>query len=74
MVWFLERGSDRLVCEIRRSIDDDRYEFELAAEGTPVQTLRFESPSQLIDEYLRRQSALQAEGWRPRVSEVPMFS
>ena len=74
MVWFLERGDTRLVCEIRRSEEHEKYEFELARPGEVPVTQQFDSPSELIDEYLRRQSALQAEGWRPRVVEVPMFS
>jgi hypothetical protein len=74
MVWFLERGDSRLVCEIRCSDDNGAYEFELAKPGQLPETQRFESPSQLIDTYLQRQSTLRAEGWRPRVVEVPMFS
>ena len=74
MTWLLERGSDRLTCEIRRSIEDDVYEFELAAPGETVEMHRFESASQLIDEYLRRQAALQADGWRPRVEDAQLLN
>jgi hypothetical protein len=73
MVWFLERGESRLVCEIRRIDNSDTYEFELGPEGQPAETVQFASPSQLIDAYLRRQSALQADGWRPRAADVPLF-
>jgi hypothetical protein len=74
MLWLLERGDTRLLCEIRCSDDDGKYEFELAKPGQPPETQRFDSPSQLIDVYLKKQRTLQAEGWRPRVVEVPMFS
>jgi hypothetical protein len=74
MVWFLERGDTRLVCEIRRSETDDTYQFELARPGLPPETECFDSASQLIDAYLKRQRALQAEGYRPRIMEIPMFS
>jgi hypothetical protein len=74
MVWLLERGDTRVVCEIRRSESDDTYEFELARPGQPPVTELFECPSQLIDAYLKKQSLLRAEGYRPRVVEVPMFS
>lgn len=74
MLWLLERGDTRVVCEIRCSEDDGKYEFEVARPGEAPETQRFESPSQLIDEYLRRQSTLRAEGWRPQIVEVPMFS
>lgn len=74
MIWLFERGDTRLVCEIRRSDDDEKYEFELASPGQAPEKQLFDSPSQLIDAYLERQSALQADGWRPRVVEIPMFS
>jgi hypothetical protein len=71
MVWFFERDSARLICEIRRAVDDDAYEFELGGAGGTREMQRFQSPSELIDAYLRRQSALRAEGWRP-LSPEPM--
>ena len=74
MLWLLERGDTRLVCEIRCSDADGKYEFELARPGQTTETVRFDSPSQLIDTYLKQQSALRADGWRPRVVEVPSFS
>jgi hypothetical protein len=71
MVWFFERDSTRLICEIRRAAADDAYEFELGSPGLR-ETRRFASPSELIEAYLRRQAALRAEGWRPQgVDESP---
>lgn len=66
MVWFFEKNTDLLVCEIRRAADDSsRYEFEIAdAEGP--KTTRFDSPSDLISNYLTEQRRLMQEGWRPR--------
>jgi hypothetical protein len=66
MIWFFERESSLIVCEIRRAADDeDKFEFEIAdAEGPTTQ--RFESPKELISTYLHEQSRLLAEGWRPR--------
>ena len=72
MTWFFERDSARLVCEIRRALEDDAYEFELGTAGSR-ETLRFDSPSDLIDEYLRRQAALRADGWRPHAVEASFF-
>jgi len=66
MIWFLERESDLLICEIRRSADGARYEFETAPSDRPAQTRCYESATELIDTYLREQSALRAQGWRPR--------
>jgi len=68
MIWFLERDSDVLICEIRPVPDRAAraYEFEIAPEHGPTHTLRFENPTELIDTYLREQAALRAKGWRPR--------
>jgi hypothetical protein len=72
MVWFLERDRDVMVCEIRpaRTETPRAYEFEIAPPNGPVQTLRFDNPSDLIDTYLRAQAALRAKGWRPRTSRI----
>jgi hypothetical protein len=72
MVWFLERDADLIVCEIRPAAPGaaGTYEFEIAPPNGPVQTLRFDNPTDLIDTYLRQQAALRAKGWRPRGSRV----
>jgi hypothetical protein len=72
MTWFLERGTDLLVCEIRRG-DDLTYEFEIAAATGKPNTKRFLSPTDLINTYLREQSQLRALGWRPRGAEVDVI-
>jgi hypothetical protein len=70
MVWFFEKQNALVVCEIRRAADDTRaFEFEIAAASGPV-TRRFDSPTELIADYLREQSRLMANGWRPRAGDV----
>jgi hypothetical protein len=70
MVWFFEKQDDLLVCEIRRAADNDNtYEFEIADSSGPT-THRFDSPAELIANYLRAQSRLMAQGWRPRAGDV----
>ena len=65
-MWFLERESSLIVCEIRRAADDDdTFEFEIADAEGPT-THRFESPTELIAKYLNVQSRLMAAGWRPK--------
>jgi len=66
VIWFFEKDTDLLVCEIRRAADDgSRYEFEIAdAEGPRTQ--RFDSPAELIQNYLSAQARLIKDGWRPR--------
>jgi hypothetical protein len=65
VIWFLERQNDLLVCEIRKTAGDTAYEFEVADSNGPT-THRFDSPGDLIAEYLNEHSRLIAEGWRPR--------
>ena len=72
MTWFLERGTDLLVCEIRRT-NDTAYEFEIAAASGKPKTTRFDSPSELINTYLREQSQLRALGWRPRGAQLDLI-
>jgi hypothetical protein len=66
VVWFLEKGTELLVCEIRLAAGDQhRYEFEIADAGGP-KTRQFDSPSDLIANYLTEQARLIKDGWRPR--------
>ena len=67
MIWLLERDNDMLTCEIRQASDSPGYEFEVASPRGRAETVRFGSPTDLINGYLRWQSALRAQGWRPRV-------
>jgi hypothetical protein len=72
VIWFLERDSDVMVCEIRPATAATRqgsrrvYEFEISPSTGPARTLRFENATDLIDTYLREQAALRARGWHPR--------
>lgn len=71
MVWLLERDTDLLLCEIRQPIGSTtEYEFEVASPTGPNETLRFGSATDLINGFLRRQTALQAQGWRPRSAQA----
>jgi len=69
MTWIMERESDQLICEIRRAVHTDEYEFELGPSTGKRETYAFSSPTELIDQYLRQQTALKAQGWRPRLGE-----
>ena len=69
MVWLLQRNNDILTCEIREGGSRRGYEFEVASKRGPAETLQFESPTDLINSYLRWQTALRAQGWRPRIIE-----
>ena len=70
MIWLLQRKGDVLKCEIRQTLDSSEYEFEIASRRGPTETVRFGSPTELINGYLRWQTALRAQGWRPRVADM----
>ena len=67
MLWFLERDSEVLVCEIRQAEDGPSFEMAFRAPGQPEQVERVGEPSELIRRWLARQQQLRAEGWRPRI-------
>lgn len=69
MIWLLERDTDLLLCEIRQPIGSTEYEFEVASQTGLNETVRFRSATDLINGFLQRQTALQAQGWRPRSAQ-----
>jgi hypothetical protein len=73
MVWFFERESEVLVCEIRRDEASTTYEFEIAGPNGPTKTLRFSSATELIDAYLEDQRQLRSAGWRPRAADIAVL-
>lgn len=64
MIWFFERNSANLRCEIRREMTGDGYEV-VVADGAAEKVERVESPAILIERSQRVWAALLAEGWRP---------
>jgi hypothetical protein len=70
MVWFFERESELLICEIRLSAAGDTYEFEVAPSDGAVETRQYRSPRALIDGYLSTQRSLKTQGWTPRMNDV----
>ena len=70
MIWFNEKDTDVMTCEIRHSADGRCYEFEIAPAAGPIETQRFESATDLLEAYLRKQSALQEDGWQPRLGGI----
>jgi hypothetical protein len=70
MIWFLERESDLLTCEIRRTAEGEAYEFEVSPAEGPPQTRQYTSPRELIDQYLHMLMTLRAQGWRPKAGEI----
>jgi len=66
MLWFLERESETLICEVRQADDADEFEFAVRAPGQPEQVERIAEPTALIEKLVRRQQQLHEEGWRPK--------
>ena len=73
VIWFFERESDLVICEIRRAADDEaKFEFEIAESKGPT-TRRFDTPKELIDSYLTEQTRLMAQGWRPKAGDLDVL-
>ena len=65
MLWFFEKGGDRLHYEIRRSFDEGRYELSIRYPDGFERLESFEGPSALIDGAVTITHQLQREGWTP---------
>lgn len=66
MLWFLERQSEVLICEIRHASDGTDFELAISAPGIPERIERFERPAALIDRWIACQHELRLRGWKPR--------
>lgn len=66
MLWFLERHSEVLICEIRQAPDGSQFELVISAPGMPERVERFDEPSALLERWLACQQELRVMGWRPR--------
>ena len=65
MVWFLERDSERMACEVRRA-SDGAWEYEATSPCGESELIRFPHATPLIESYLKAQRELRRQGWRPR--------
>ncbi len=66
MLWFLERESETLICEVRQVDDGDEFELALRAPGQREQVERIAEPTALIETLVLRQQQLHRDGWRPK--------
>jgi len=66
MLWFMERESEVLVCEVRQADFGPEFELAVRKQGEPEQIERFEEPTRLLEEWLSRLQQLRQAGWRPR--------
>lgn len=65
MLWFFERGSDRLYYEIRRSFEEGRYELSIRYPDGFERLEHFEGPRALLDRAVEITHQLQGAGWTP---------
>jgi hypothetical protein len=65
MIWFFERGFERLHYEIRQESGGDRYELVITYPDGSRGLERFGDPASLMDRAVHLQHRLRAEGWRP---------
>ena len=69
MVWLLQRNNEILTCEIREGVRPRQYRVRGRVETWSGRdaALRLADGSDQL--YLRWQTALRAQGWRPRIVE-----
>jgi hypothetical protein len=64
MIWFFEKGQERLQYEIRRAFDTDDIEVVITRSDS-VDQQRVESPSDLLRRSQAHWAELIASGWHP---------
>ena len=64
MIWFFEKGDERLQYEIRRAFDTDDIEVVIT-HADHVDQQRVESPSDLLRRSQAHWAELIASGWHP---------
>jgi len=64
MIWFFEKGEERLHYEIRRAFDTDDIEVVITRVDR-VEQQRVESPSDLLRRSQAHWAELIASGWHP---------
>ena len=64
MIWFFERETERLQCEIRRAADTDAIELVVTGPNGPV-SQQFDDPRQVLERSQVVWHNLFERGWRP---------
>jgi hypothetical protein len=66
MVWFFDRGGERLRYEIRRAADQPAYEVALTFPDGSTQTERTTEAAALLERCADVVRALKEQGWEAR--------
>ncbi|HSL22236.1 MAG TPA: hypothetical protein VK886_11930 [Vicinamibacterales bacterium] len=69
MIWFLEKNSELMACEVRRG-SDGAYEYEVTTPAGDTRVQRYDHPTRFLEGYLDEQRELRRQGWRPRLLTV----
>ena len=69
MLWFFERGAERLQCEIRPSTQAAGFELEWAQEGD-VHVERSANPVELARKWFELEQQWRRDGWKKRDDAV----
>jgi hypothetical protein len=64
MIWFFERGGERLRYEIRHGGADAVYELEITYPDGRIETEQVQEAADLLHRCAARARALKDEGWR----------
>ncbi|HXH06110.1 MAG TPA: hypothetical protein VNI83_05910 [Vicinamibacterales bacterium] len=63
MIWFYARGGSHLRCEVRRTVEGDRYELVITAPDGTERVETFVDSSQVARRSLELEKQWREEGW-----------
>lgn len=63
MIWFYERGSEHLQCEVRTAIDGEGFELVVTWPNGHVHTERYPDQGRLLRRWCELDRAWEAQGW-----------
>jgi hypothetical protein len=66
MIWFFDRGTERLRYEIRRAADDEAYELQVTFPDGRTQTEQTPDAAELLERCSALARRLEEQGWRAR--------
>ena len=64
MLWFLDRGGERLKYEIRRDGEHGGYRVIVTAPDGKEFSRRIEEPTELVEQSVSHLEKLRADGWQ----------
>jgi hypothetical protein len=63
MMWFYERGAERLHCEMRQELDGTAFELVIKWPDGHVETETYRDQARILRRWCELDRAWQAQGW-----------